>query len=261
MRLNAMAALALALAAVLASTGCARAPAEPKRKELLIYCGITMIRPMSEIARVIEAQHDCRIIITKGGSGELLDSIRTNGVGDLYLPGSDSYIKTCLEEGLVTETVHVGFNKAAMMVQKGNPKAVPADLSVLADPQYYVVIGNPDSGSIGRETARLLEKRGILDPVMDNARRLTTDSKDLVQVLKTGEADVVVNWYATSTWPENEPYVDVLPIDEQYASKKKLVLGLLSSAQYPEIAKAFMAYAASEQGHAIFRKHGLYDVD
>ena len=232
-----------------------------RKKELLIYCGITMIRPMSEVARVIEDQEDCRIIITKGGSGNLLKSIKTNNVGDLYLPGSDSYIKTCLKEGLVFETVFVGYNKAAIMVQKGNPKGISADLDNLADKKYYVVIGNPNSGSIGKETKKILVKKGIFEKVIDNARHLTTDSKDLVSVLKNKEADLVINWYATATWPESEPFVDVLPIDEKYCTKKKLVIGLLNTSKYPEIARKFMEYASSEKGRNLFKKYGLYEVE
>ena len=234
--------------------------ATPK-KELLVYCGITMIKPMSEIAKVIEEQEGCSIIITKGGSGNLLRAIKVNEVGDLYLPGSDSYIKTCQEENLVSETVHVGYNKAAIMVRKGNPKGISNDLGNMASPDYLVVICDPNSGSIGRETRKILERRGIYDQVVRNALKLTTDSKDLVNVLRDGQADVVINWYATSAWPENEPHVDALPIDEQYASKKKLVLGLLTFSEHPEIAKKFMAYASSEKGRALFQKYGLFDIE
>ena len=253
---------AMFVVAGLCACGCSRKEAaqNEQKKELLVYCGITMFKPMSDIAKVIEQQEGCKIIITKGGSGNLLESIRINKVGDLYLPGADSYIKTCLAEGVVTETVHVGYNKAAMMVQKGNPKGIIADLDNLASKEYYVVIGNPQSGSIGRETTKILKQKGILAEVQRNARALTTDSKDLILVLKRKEADLVVNWYATSTWPENSPYVDVLPISEKYACKKRLVLGLLSTSKHPGIARKFMEYAASEEGRELFKKYGLYDV-
>ncbi|MDY7000898.1 MAG: substrate-binding domain-containing protein [Thermodesulfobacteriota bacterium] len=232
-----------------------------KKKELLVYCGITMIRPMSDIARIIENREDCRIIITKGGSGNLFKSIKTNNVGDLYLPGSDSYIQTCLKEGLVFETAFVGYNKAAMMVQKGNPKGISADLNNFADKRYYVVVGNPNSGSIGKETKNILVKKGIFEKVINNARHLTTDSKNLALVIKNKEADLVINWYATAKWPENEPFIDVLPIDEKFCKKKKLVIGLLNTSKYPEIARKFMKYASSEEGHSLFKKHGFYEVE
>jgi molybdate transport system substrate-binding protein len=232
----------------------------PPQKELLVYCGITMIEPMSEIARIIERQEGVHIAFIKGGSGNLLRSLKVNGVGDLFLPGSESYIAKAKSAGLVTDTVPVGFNKAAMMVYKGNPKGISADLQELRNSAYYVVIGNPQSGSIGKETRSILEAAGLYDAVQHNVREMTTDSKRLTQVLKNKEADLVVNWYATATWAGNRSFIDVLPIDERYAKKKRLVLALLKSSRYPNIARRFMEYAASEQGRAIFNRYGLYDV-
>lgn len=241
-------------------SGCNADKKVEQKKELLVYCGITMIKPMADIAKVIEQKHDCKILITKGGSGNLLKSIKANKIGDLYLPGSDAYIQTTLEQGLVTDTVHVGYNKAAMMVKKGNPKDIPASLDSLADKRFLVAIGNPESGSIGRETKKILDKKSIFSKVAANVQMMTTDSKDLIRLLKGEEADLVVNWYATSTWPENKDSVTVLPISDEYAAKKKLILALLRFSRYPEIAKSFMEYAASDEGRAVFNKYGLYDV-
>ncbi len=231
-----------------------------QKKELLIYCGITMIDPMSEIAAIIEKKYSCKIYITKGGSGNLMKSIQANKIGDLYLPGSESYIKAGLREGIVKDTVHVGYNKAAMMTRRGNPRNIPDTLDSMANPDYYVVIGSPESGSIGRETKKILEMKGIYDQVEQNAKMLTTDSKDLARVLRNNEADLVINWYAAATWKENRDAITVLPIDEKYARKQKLVLGLLSFSKYPEIAIAFMQYASGDKGRKIFNEYGLYDV-
>jgi molybdate transport system substrate-binding protein len=234
--------------------------AEPQ-KELLIYCGITMIQPVSEIAAIIEQQEDVKISILKGGSGDLLNSVKFNQVGDLYLPGSESYIQRAISEGLVSRTVHVGYNRAAMMVRKGNPKSIPPSLDALKDPNLYVVIGNPSSGSIGKETKKILSTAGIFEEVMGNVKELTTDSKRLISVLKKGEADLIVNWYATSTWKENSPYVDPILIDERLAEKKRLVLGLLTTSKYPDVANKFMDFAASPKGRQIFGRYGLYRFD
>ncbi len=135
--------------------------ASNRKKEILIYCGITMILPMQEIARIIEKEQDCVIKITKGGSGNLLSGIKANQMGDLYLPGSDSYMETAITDGLVVETVLVGYNQAALIVPKGNPKKITPDPANLANEQYAAVIANPKSGSIGRQTKKILEKRGV----------------------------------------------------------------------------------------------------
>jgi molybdate transport system substrate-binding protein len=240
--------------------GCGEDPNREVRKQLLIYCGITMARPMAEIKAIIEREENCEILMTTGGSGNLLKALKENKSGDLYLPGSEKYIQICRDEGLVTESVHVGYNRAALLVQKGNPKNISPDLSNLTSKDYYVVMCNPETGSIGRETADILQRAGLFEEARQNAREFTTDSKRLIQLLRDKQADLAINWYATATWEENRPYVDALQIDPQYARPKKLVLGLLTTSRYPEIAKKFMNYAISEQGKAIFRKYGLHDA-
>lgn len=66
--------------------------AKEKPKELLLYCGTTMVKPMKEIVAKIEKEENCKIHILKGVSGDLLQSILLNKQGDLYLPGSESYV-------------------------------------------------------------------------------------------------------------------------------------------------------------------------
>ena len=243
--------------AVVALQGCGRDESELQKKELLIYCGITMIKPMTEIKSIIETQENCKITITKGGSGNLLKALKLSGIGDLYLPGSDSYIKKCDEENLITDSILVGYNQAAIMVQKDNPKNISPDLENFTNKSLFVVIGNPDSGSIGKETKKILQGKGIFDSVLNNARIITVDSKNLFQLLKNGEADLVINWYAVSVWDEHKDDVTAIKIDEKYAEKKKLVIGLLKTSKYPEIAKKLMDYAAGENGKLIFAKYGL----
>ncbi len=237
--------------------GCQNLGPEESRQELLIYCGITMISPMQEIASLVEKEKNCIFKITKQGSGALLKSIRANKVGDLYLPGSESYMKTALAEGLVTETAPVGFNRAALMVQKGNPLQITADVNNLTDPRIRVVLGSPESGSIGRETERILTRICIYQQALANSLFLTADSKGMTQAIRENKADLVLNWYATATLEENRTFLEALPLDEDMAPPHKLVLGLLKFSPYPDIARRFIEIATSEQGQAIFRNHGF----
>lgn len=231
-----------------------------KKKEMLIYCGITMIKPILEIAELIEANEDIDIIITKDGSGNLMKSMLYSKTGDLYLPGSDKYYQMLDNDhpGVVLDKVLVGYNKAVIMVQKGNPLGMTGDLNELTKKEFAVVIGNPGSGSIGKETQSILEKKGIYATALKNSMKLSTDSKDLVKLLINKEADIVINWYAVSTWDENKDYMDVIEINPDFAKEKKLVLGLLKYSQNKETARKFMVLASSEKGQAIFKKHGFH---
>ena len=253
---------AIALIIPLLLTGCSEQADSPPPSDrtLLIYCGITMIAPMTEIADIIEKQEHCTIRITKGGSGNLLKSIVYNQTGDLYLPGSERYYQMIDEDhpGLTPERVFVGENKAVLLVAKGNPKQFTSDLTRLTDPGTGVIIGDPESGSIGKEAEAILKRAGIFDEVISNTMILATDSKDILKAVKNGQADVGINWYATSTWDDNATFVDVVEIAPALSQSKQLILSMLSFTEHPEICRAFMELAASDQGHDIFRKHGLY---
>jgi len=49
-----------------------------------------------------------------------------------------------------------------------------------------------------------------------------------------------------------------LNIDEKFAKKKKLIIGLLKYSEQTKIAREFMNYASSEKGRQIFKKYGLF---
>ncbi|MCX8087161.1 MAG: substrate-binding domain-containing protein [Rhodocyclaceae bacterium] len=81
--------------------------------ELLLYCGITMVKPMTEIARAFEKRENVKITISQGGSEDLYLSAKKSGIGDWYLPGEPSYRDKHLHEGLLGEYVTVGYNQMA----------------------------------------------------------------------------------------------------------------------------------------------------
>jgi molybdate transport system substrate-binding protein len=247
--------IAGAMLAVLASTAYAQAA----KTEMLLYCGITMVRPMTEIAQLFEKRENIRIAIAQGGSEDLYQSAKKSGVGDWYLPGEPSYRDKHLAEGLFGEQATVGFNQMAMMVLKGNPKKVKPDPHELLRKDLVVIVGNAESGSVGQEAKSILDRLGIYPQVIRTAAFLAPDSRSLMNAMKKGEADVTMSWRATGFFADNAAKLDVVDLDPKIARLQPLLLIQLKSTKQPELAKRFMALAAGEEGQAIFRKHGFLD--
>ena len=101
--------------------------AEPAN--LMIYCGITMVRPITELARSFEQREKVKVDIAQGGSEDLYQSARKSRHGDIYFPGEPSYRDKHLAEGLLGDYRIVGYNQLAIFVQKGNPKHVAPNLN------------------------------------------------------------------------------------------------------------------------------------
>lgn len=246
---------ALALSPLAAGVARAEGPSE-----LLIYCGITMVKPIKELATLFEARNAIKVTISQGGSEDLYEALKMARTGDIYFPGSDSYRRQYLPEGLLGEVVPVGHNVAALMVSRGNPKKVRPDLRELLRKDLTMVVCNPETGSIGAETKRILDRAGLTEAVLARSAVLATDSRNLTQAIKAGQADVTLNWRATAFFPENREAVQVVDLDPTISQPARLELSLLTFSRQPDTARRFMALAASDEGQAVFRKHGFLDA-
>lgn len=252
--------IALLVTSGLCVSGCSNGDKKSDvKKEMLIYCGITMISPMKEIATRFEKANDCKITLTQGGSEDLYKSLAYGKVGELYLPGSQAYRKKHIGDGFLTDYVELGYNQAALIVQKGNPKNISADVTLLADGDFAAVIGNPESCSIGKQSKKILTKLGIFDAVVNNVILIAADSRTMNKTIIDSSADLILNWGATAFFDENKEYMDRVVLPESVAPKKKIQLSLLSFARDPELARKFMEYAVSVEGQEVFHRFGFLD--
>ena len=227
--------------------------------ELLFYVGITMVKPVNELAKNFEKANNCTIKILQGGSQDLYDSVKSSQVGDLYLPGSVSYRDKFLKDGLLLDGKFVGYNKLSLVVKKGNPKNIKASLDELINKELNVVLGNEQSGSIGDATKKLLTKFDLYEKAISNSIYLVPDSRNLINTIKNGEADLILNWHATTFWDDNKEFVEAIVLEDKYSDKAKLVFNLLSTSQNKELSKKFMDYASSTEGREVFKKYGFLD--
>lgn len=211
------------------------------------------------MAKIIEDKYNCKIIVSQGGSEDLYDSLKFSKKGDLYLPGSEAYRINNLKDGFLLDSVEIGFNQAAIFVQKGNPLEVKS-LDDIVSENFGSILCNPNSGSIGKMTKKILtayKGNDFFEKAYDNSVEIGTDSRNLNKALIDKRADLTINWKATSFWDENKKYIDIVNIDEKYAPKRKLIISLLKFSENKEIAKAFMNFAVSNEGQEIMKKYGF----
>ena len=230
---------------------------ELQKKEILIYCGTTMRKPIRELATLMEKRSHCLVKISYGASGYLQKSIEINRRGDLFLPGNISYLTRLRKKGIVTTSVDVGCMEMELFVRRGNPKAVKADLHQLLRRDVKTAVGAAAAGSVGRETRFLLQRWGIYREVLDNAASFGADSRDLVWKLRHGEADVVLNWRAVLYQQDNIRFIEAIPLPHDQTRKSTIAMGLLRYSSHPFLARQFLSLAGSHAGREIFQRYGL----
>lgn len=230
-----------------------------QEQSMLIYCGITMVRPITELARSFEQREKVSIRIAQGGSEDLYQSAKKAQQGDIYFPGEPSYLDKHKAEGLLGDFKLVGYNQLALFVQKGNPKKVKAELSELLRDDLVLVIGNAESGSVGQETKQLLDKHKMYPQAVKKAAFMMPDSRSLALSFKRRDADVALSWRATAYFPDNAPSMDAIDLDPRVSVPQALLLIQLKFSKSPVMASKFIDYVASGEGQAVFRKFGFLD--
>ena len=226
-------------------------------KELLILCGITMIDPVRELMEGFERRTGVKMVMSYGGSADLLHSMTLNKTGDLYFPGSEGFIAEADSRGELGERLQVGINRAAIFVRKGNPKGLTGNLEELLSSEVQVGIGHPELGSVGKEAKRIFDKMGLYDRLIQASATLAPDSKALSSLLRDGKVDAVLNWQAVLYLQDNVSQFEVLPIKDGLAEDHKLTMAVTVHSRQPALAKSFLELCASQEGRAVFARYGF----
>ncbi len=230
------------------------------KTHLLFYCGITMVPAIMEVKKNFEKKYDCTITLIQGGSKDLCKSIRATHRGDLFLPGKDSYIDQCGEAGYVLHKKTVGYNRLALFVPEGNPKHIKG-LNDLLRPDLLTTLGNPETCSIGKAAEDTLLRYGgksFLDKVHRSLGLFAADSRDMNQLLLTGQADVGLNWIASLQTIPQKDRIDIIEISDLYSQPQTLVIAALQFSTHRKLARAFVDYLVSPFGKKIMKKYGFY---
>ena len=246
----------LAFATFLIGCSSSESPVQ-KKADLIIYSGITMVRPLNVLVTEFEKKNNVNIELKQGATGYLYGTIQSERTGDIFFPGSDSYRLNDQTNGIFKDHVFVGYNRLAIVTQKGNPKHLSNDIQQLTNPKYSVVLSAPDSSAVGQTSKKALDKMGITHTVYDNVTYFTTDSHRIFTAIRKGDADIALNWYATTKWPETKDFMDAIVLPENVSKPKTLELNLLSFSQNPTLAKQFMKFASSKHGLEVFAEYGF----
>lgn len=239
------------LAGVILTAGCTSTDSA-ENKTLLVYCGAGMKEPMDEIAEIFEDQEGIKIEYTYGGSAQLLSQIELYQTGDAYMPGALAYIQSAMSKGFVDKSENVIYHVISIFVPKGNPANITS-LEDLAKPGVRVAIGEPTGPAIGQGTKKMLEKDGLWEAVSANVVVKSATVNELLVYVAMKQADAALVYEDLF----NPEAMDKIDIPKEQGKVDIVPIGTLSFSENKENAEKFMNFVASDEGKAIFAKHGF----
>ncbi|MFA5332211.1 MAG: molybdate ABC transporter substrate-binding protein [Methanoregula sp.] len=221
-------------------------------QSLLVYGGAGLKSALNEIGEVYTEKSGITIQYNYGGAGTLVTQMNLTKKGDVFMPGSTVEFKNAKSQGLVNDSKLVAYHVPVIVVQKGNPKNITS-LEDFAEPDLKVALGDTNATAIGKAATKMFNALNISAAVEKNVVSRTPTINELVTIMKTGQADAAIltlDAYDPKTMdmieiPLNENVVLITPI------------GATTFTTNATAANDYVNFVASDEGKAIFEKHGF----
>ncbi|MFA5332778.1 MAG: molybdate ABC transporter substrate-binding protein [Methanoregula sp.] len=224
----------------------------PSQDSLLVYSGAGLKSAMEDVGKAFTGKYGITIQYNYGGSGTLISQMNLTRKGDVFIPGSTTEYATAKSQGLVGNYQMVAYHVPVIAVQKGNPKGITA-IKDFANPGLKIALGDANATAIGKAGAKMFKNLNITAAVEKNVVTRTPTINELTVIMNTGQADVSLltldqinpEKMNAITIPVKDNVVLIVPV------------GVTTFTKNPENAQKFADFVASDEGKAIFVKHGF----
>ena len=219
---------------------------------LFVYSGAGLKKPMNEIGDAFTDKYGIGVEYTFAGSGTLMTQMELSRKGDAFIPGGTPDYRIAREKGLVGEPGYVAYHVPVIAVGKGNPHNITS-VDDFARPGLKIALGGVNSTSIGGAGDKLFRAHGIRDAVEANVVLRAPTINEVVVAMNMGTADAALLTLDQIN-PEKMDTID-LPQGDNLALI--VPIGATTFTTQPEAAQAFVDFVVSDEGKAIFAKHGF----
>lgn len=223
---------------------------------LLVYSGAGLSKAMDEIGQIFEENYGATIQLNYGGCAQLLGQMEINKTGDVFVGGSMNDADIALEKGFTEECVEVVYHIPAIAVPKGNPGEITS-LEDMAKPGVKLILGDTQSNAIGKKGDKILEKNGLLAEVNANVVARGVTVNEIVTQIGLNQGDAGLIWADNGIGNED---IEIIEIPAEQNLMDKVPACVLNFTEKEDLAKAFVDFLISEEGKAVFVKHGFQSI-
>ncbi len=223
---------------------------------LTVFVGSASKPPAQEAKLAYERAHpNVAVDMTFGGSGTLLNQMKLEEMGDIYMPGSDDYMdKAETQKVTIPQTRRiVAYLIPTICVQHGNPKHIRT-LKDLARPGVTVGLAKAGAVCLGDVSDEMLRKAGVEQQVKKNCINYATSCELTQQMIQLGEVDAIIGWDSFKSWAPDKTDIVWLPASQIRVRNVPAAVAVYS--KHRKEAEGFISFLTSSKGEAIFAKHG-----
>jgi len=236
---------------------------------LTVFAAASLTEAFTEIGQQFEADHPgVKMVFNFAGSQALSAQLAEGAPADVFGSANIKEMTNAIAAGRVADGSQKTFahNKLVVIYPTDNPAGL-AKLQDLAKPGLKLVLAAAEV-PVGKYSLEFLDKASqdaafgttFRDDVLKNVVSYEDNVKSVLTKVVLGEADAGIV-YLTDISLDNADKVGRLDIPDALNAVATYPIAVVSDAQQPELAKAFVDLVLSAQGQAIMAKYGFLPAD
>jgi len=225
---------------------------------LTVSTASSLTEAFQDLADAFEARHDgVRVSLNLGGSSTLATQIVQGAPVDVFASANAAQMEVVAEAGLLAGPPRLFANNHLVVI--ADPNGPVERVRDLAEPGALLVLAGPEVpvGAYAREALAGMDARygaGFEEAVLANLVSEETNVRQVAAKVRLGEADAAIV-YATDAVVVPDARVIEIPADLNVVADYPIAV--LADAPRPELARAFVELALSEDGRGILRARGF----
>lgn len=246
--------ITIILAALLFTAGCTTGQLDDGATEtsVLVYSGAGLKKPMDEIGEAFTEKYGIGVDLNFAGAGTLVSQMEISQKGDAFISGGTPDYTIAQNKGLVGEPGYVAYHVPIIAVQKGNPKNITS-VEDFTQPGLKIALGGAETTAIGRAGDKLFQSHGILDEIEGNVILRAPTINEVAVAMNMGTADVALLTLDII----NPETMDTIDLPQKDGLTLIVPIGPTTFTKQPEVTQQFIEFTTSDEGKAIFAKHGF----
>lgn len=220
---------------------------------LFAYVGAGIKDPVVELGKIFEQKTGIQIEMTFNNSGSLLGQLELSKKGDLYIPGSMSFVQKAKAAGYIDEVVGpMAYHVPIIIIPKSNPAKI-TDIKDLAKPGVKLVLPDKQATALGQTAFKIFGKLDISKEIEQNVLAYLETPFKVIAAIQLGQGDAGIVEYSNAKNQEKLGFIEIEPAINEV---EELPCASLSCSTQKEAARQFLKFVKTE-GPVIFGKYGF----
>jgi molybdate transport system substrate-binding protein len=228
------------------------AAAQPQR-ELIVAAAADLVLAFREIMPHFEQQHQAKVTLTFGSTGQLAQQIQHGAPVDVFFSASMAFVEDLRAKGAVlTDSMEPYAQGRIVLATHRSRQALASVKDLTREDVRRIAIANPTHAPYGMAAREALVSTGVWDQVQPKLV-YGENIRQALQFLETQNVDAAIISLSLADGPD----IRFTLIDPSLHRPIVQAAAVTSRSRHSDLARAFIRFVNGPQGRPIMKRFGF----